>query len=95
MVREGITGYSVRTVRHVTVDGKTTTQTMPKSNYVTLSKKVKRGTKPKAEPETGAETKPPENSDTNSGNDAPSGTTDTPQQPSDSGQGSDLSGWAE
>lgn len=95
VVREGITGYSVRTVRHVTVDGKTTTQTMPKSNYVTLSKKVKRGTKPKAEPETGAETKPPENSDTNSGNDAPSGTTDTPQQPSDSGQGSDLSGWAE
>ncbi|MBR3942294.1 MAG: VanW family protein, partial [Clostridia bacterium] len=53
--RDGITGYEVRSVRRVTIDGKTTEEKLPASSYRMLPKKVTRGVK-----ETGEETQPSE-----------------------------------
>ena len=50
VTREGITGYGVRTVRKVTINGVTTTEQLPNSNYVALSQKVTRGTMKVEEP---------------------------------------------
>ncbi len=57
--RDGITGYEVRSVRRVTIDGVTTEQQLPASSYRMLPRKVTRGTK-EAEPEEDAETLPQE-----------------------------------
>ncbi len=93
IIRAGITGYSVRTVRKVTIDGKTTTENMPSSVYTPLSQKVMRGTK-KAE----QTTQQPTDTPTDTPADTP---TDTPvQSPAETpsgvteNAGSDLSGWA-
>ena len=50
ITREGITGYGVRTVRYVTINGVTTKEQLPNSNYVALSQKVTRGTMKVEEP---------------------------------------------
>lgn len=42
---EGMTGYTVSTVRHVTKNGKTITEKMPNSRYIPLTQVVIRGTK--------------------------------------------------
>ncbi|MBQ3114527.1 MAG: VanW family protein [Clostridia bacterium] len=42
---EGMTGYTVSTVRNVTINGKTTTEKMPNSRYIPLTQVVTRGTK--------------------------------------------------
>ena len=60
--RDGITGYEVRSVRRVTIDGKTTEEQLPASSYRMLPKKVSRGTKDAGAegeaPETDADTEP-------------------------------------
>lgn len=50
ITREGITGYGVRTIRRITINGVTTTEQLPSSNYVALSQKVTRGTMKVEEP---------------------------------------------